>query len=281
LDTEYYGEWVGLKFFHPVVPGGPVGLLVTLEAIEGVGAHQVVYRVIEAAGERTVIKFPRNHLGFVIGLPPDLWFPLLHGDSGYESKLTSRLLSLGGSPLLADICPLDGLWTTLAVQYLPGSRTTDGPRLDELTPAVARSSFIRDRLLDWSLLTKCDTDDPLMVLYAGAKPIYSTFRSMIAHEAQAGLELYYAASHQCESPVRDVRFNPWLPWIAALATGYSLSDDAVPRIASAIEATGAVGEIFDEARVVVKYCLRGASRLERLMTADLFLRVLSKCLDRE
>jgi hypothetical protein len=125
-DREIINSWVGLTIDFEDIGS------VTLRKLLAIGSEQVVYQVV-GIGEKEipkVVKFPRNHIGFVLDLPPNGVFRL-YGTSHdgktivlteeeykkeqkYNSSLSQRLRSLRGSPLLVEISPLDLVWMRLA-----------------------------------------------------------------------------------------------------------------------------------------------------------------------
>ena len=281
VNAETYREWIGLKYCPPSQLGEPVQLLLTLEDMEAVGAHQVVYRST-SLGRREVVSFPRSHVGYLIGLPPDQWFPTLIGTI-YEEKLVNRLAALRGSPTLSAICPLDGLWTSLAVQYLPGADNTRALVTRRDDQSLATCDFVYERLSDWSVAAQYSPDDSdeLITLYAGDEPVYCTLRSSLPQEAQTGLDLFRSMSSSDNDSRISPRMNPWLPWVAAASTGYNIPASAHDRLASTIVASRDIKLTFKQTNLVAKYCFlsSGVPFFQRSLFAESLFAILSRCLE--
>ena len=60
IDSTEYGRWIGLTLAN--------GFRVV--EFLGSGAHNAVFKIAKGS-EQQVIKLPRSHIGFAIGLPPD------------------------------------------------------------------------------------------------------------------------------------------------------------------------------------------------------------------
>jgi hypothetical protein len=198
-------DWVGLTLHSG-------------ERIDGILSEGSEHIVFKAGAD--VVKIRRNHIGFLIGLPPDGVFNLNDIDR-HQKALFPRLRSLAGLAAVGVLYPFDGLWNALAVSRLgdadPTAQTVNPGDFDTLIG----SSFVIDRLKDWSSMVTGRSSDELaeiVVIQQGYRQIYADFPGILAQSATQALGLCGKNPQQ----EHDVQNNPVLPWLIASASGYTL-----------------------------------------------------------
>lgn len=237
----------------------------TLLEVLGEGTHNIVFRVADSYGE-SVLKFPRNHLGFHICMPPNRMFPEFQGDQRYDERLLSRISALQGSDAVSTVFPLEGLWNALAVQRLRA--------LDQVEQSIDADDYMEfgacdlvyDRLIDWSDCNIGRRDDEIVVISENEKPIYSASASTVAKEAQAALA-------EVAAPVGRLRENPLLLWIAAGSSGFDLPRDAAASAAAALQKLQDPDLAIKQAHLALRYAGRQADWDERLAMLDFMNRL--------
>jgi hypothetical protein len=237
----------------------------TLLEVLGEGTHNIVFRVADNYGE-SVLKFPRNHLGFHIGMPPNRLFPEFQGDKRYDERLLSRVSELQGSDAVSSVFPLEGLWNALAVQRLRifdlADQSIDADEYQELKAC----DLVNDRLADWSACNIGGRDDETIVISENEKPIYTGSASTLAKEAQAAL-------FEVSAPVCYLRENPLLLWLAAGSSGFDLPRDAAALAAAALQKLQDPDLAIQQAHLVLRYAGRQADWDERLAMLDFMNRI--------
>jgi hypothetical protein len=237
----------------------------TLLEVLGEETHNIVFRVADNYGE-SVLKFPRNHLGFHICMPPNRLFPEFQGDQRYDERLLSRISALQGSDAVSTVFPLEGLWNALAVQRLRAfDRVEQSIDADEYLEFNA-CDLINDRLIDWSDCNISRRDDEIVVIYEDEKPIYTDSASTLAKERRRllpGLALPCAAWGE----------NPLLLWIAAGSSGFGLPKAAVAFAAAALEKLPDPDLAIKQAHLALHYAARQADWDERLAMLDFMNRL--------
>lgn len=265
LDSDVLASWIGLKTYD----GYEVVKLLA------VGSSNVVYRVVKDNSD-LVLKFPRTHIGFVIGLPPNGIFQLggqtdfprndiiqlvAQADLDYERTLNARLLALSGSPLLSHILPLDMVWQRTAVKLLESTKSFLKPLVKEgffsfrnlfSRPSLVKfssligSGFISERLNDWASINVGSNPRETIVIYAGDEPIYARPPEFISRDAMAAIKKRNAILAEIgeKESTTIVDSNPFLPFIAALTTGYDLPDSCTFSVAKLLAEQKETGEIL-------------------------------------
>lgn len=204
-DREIINSWIGLT-----IDGEEIGP-VTLTRLMAIGAEMVVYAATDAGGDKKwTIKFPRNHIGFVLGLPPNASFKLhdtIYSDEKmvlltmeeyekeqkYNVSLSQRLYALRGSPLLTEIFPLDLVWMRLANTLMEAANRRKTQRLQSPLAllskysALLRCKFVRNILTEWSSVdttsSESDPSDPFLLISASFRPILGAYPSELADDA--------------------------------------------------------------------------------------------------
>jgi len=223
----------------------------------GTGDMNVVFKVVGGDGE-WVVKFPRTHIGFIINLPPNEFFPELSNHKDYEEKLMSRLRVLQGSPMLSNIHPLDELWTALAVQHFSSRVINDQSAQIEDCDSLADCYFVRERLLDWSSVDIGRSEEELsniIVIYQGEKPIHADLPQILAENASSALKKIRQSNHG-DSVDTSVRYNPFLPWISAASTGYTIPAVAASYVAKSLARFQDTNQIIKQATQILRYIVR-------------------------
>jgi hypothetical protein len=268
MNPEAIAAWIGMKCrtSEGETPNIASQRELTLLEVLEEGAHNIVFRAADNYGE-SVLKFPRNHLGFQIGMPPNRLFPEFQGDKRYDNRLLSRVAALQGSDLVSTVFPLEGLWNALAVQRLgafdPAEQSIDANDYPELK----RSDLVNERLIDWSVCNIGHSDEEAIILYENERPIYSGLASTLAQEAQAVLR-------DADAPVRGLRENPLLLWIAAGCSGFDLPRGVVPLAAAALQELQDPDLAITQAHLALRYAGRHADWDERLALLDFMNRLL-------
>jgi hypothetical protein len=244
----------------------------TLLEVLGEETHNIVFRVADNYGE-SVLKFPRNHLGFHICMPPNRLFPEFQGDQRYDERFLSRISALQGSDAVSTVFPLEGLWNALAVQRLRAfDRVEQSIDADEYLEFNA-CDLVNDRLIDWSDCNLSRRDDEIVVIYEDEKPIYTDSAATLAKEAQAALAGVGA-------PICRLGENPLLLWIAAASSGFGLPRDAVAFAAAALQKLPDPDLAIKQAHLALRYAGRQADWDERLAMLDFMNRVVRQCLEK-
>ena len=266
MNKDSVNEWVGLRLEDGF----------TVVEFLGAGAHHVVFKIAKGTEEH-VLKFRRGHIGFAIRLPPDRWFPSVADDSGYDAALLARLGSLQGSRTLSRLSPFEELWTALAVQHLP----SPDPEWQSVSlkdyDMLASSSFVRERLVDWSAADVGRSDEELLdeiVIYEGDKPIYAEFPKLLARNAKETLDAL--DSRQENRAVADVVANPLLPWIGAILTGYSIPAPGAAAVARALSACDDISMILRQAGQAARHARSAASWQEQTDVIEFVMMVMAQ-----
>jgi hypothetical protein len=170
------------------------------------------------------------------------------------------LFSLQGSASLSIISPLEGLWTSLAVCHLSGhDKNEQSVKLEDYAE-LCRSGFVMERLNDWSSADagkdESDLYEPI-VIYEYEKPIHADYPQILAKEAAEALQ-------QFGEPNTNLRDNPFLPWLAAGSSGYTLPSAAAEIVRSALETHPSRDVAIKEAHKVLRYTGRWADWDERM-----------------
>lgn len=247
--------WVGRTFrsFHKM---GPVQRQADSKVVEflAFGNTYAVFHVSSDDGEH-VIKVPNTHIAFTIHLPPRKFFPELEADPSYEQSLIDRLIALQGSPALSRVYPLDKLWTALAVQHLSGVDKSEQSITLEDYEALGSSEFVIERLTDWAAADAGRTGSELhdvVVIYEYENPIHATLPQILAQEAAEALE----ALNDAPTTIRN---NPYLPWLAAGASGFGIPSAAPDLVAAALKERSDVDKCFKQASEVLRYTAKPGS----------------------
>jgi hypothetical protein len=267
MNPEAIAAWIGRKCrpLEGETPNIAAQRELTLLEVLEEGAHNIVFRAADSYGE-SILKFPRHHLGFQIGMPPNRLFPEFQGDNRYGDRLLSRVAALRGSDVVSMVFPLEGLWNALAVQRLgvfdPAEQSIDANDYPELK----RSDLVNDRLIDWSICNIGPRDEETVTLYENEKKIYSGLASTLAQEAQAVLR-------DADTPVRGLRENPLLLWIAAGCSGFDLPRGVVPLAAAALQELQEPDLAITQAHLALRYAGSHADWDERLALLDFMNRL--------
>lgn len=280
LDPDVLNGWIGLRTHDDYEMAG----------LLDIGSTYVVYHGVKQGSEDTVLKLPRSHIGFIIDIPPPLIFrtplsmrfgPLIEVVSSQaQQTLNARLVALAGSPLLSHVWPLDTVLQKVAVELLqPGSyrlRYTDKrqPKYSTLVP----SSFIAERLHDWTSIAIGHDSHDLFSVYAYEDPILVDFPEFISRNARAAISQLKALDtqpHAKDPSVLTVENNPLLPFIAALSSGYELGESSVHSGAQLLSGRTKPGETLRQIGQVL-YDLEPMLNLKDRMRIISFVVAVSK-----
>ncbi len=243
--------------FNPEVAAGWIGLRthdggVVRELLDS-GVTSVVFRVSYGSKER-VIFIPQGHLGLLIDVPPLDIFLLPSSRrvgeniivfderelSDYYRRLQSYLHFLVGAPALADLYPLNAAWQCFAVRALnvfgEPSRLGWGD-IDPTERALLASDFVITRLRVLATSPDGSADDPFTVIMSHEKQIHCDSAENIRADAQRALVgiSKHADSSPSLSNVFAIHENPYLPFLVAFSSGYSVDDSSIDFVCSILD----------------------------------------------
>jgi hypothetical protein len=202
-------------------------------------------------------------------MPPSRLFPEFQGDKRYDERLLSRVSALQGSDVVSTVFPLEGLWNALAVRRLRGAdlaeQSIDAADYLELDAC----DLVNGKLIDWSACNIGRGDDEMVVIYENEKPIHRSSAAALAKEAQAALG-------DVNAPVRPLRENPLLLWIAAGSSGFGLPKGAVAFAAAALQELRQPDLAIKQAHLAIRYAGRHADWDERLALLDFMNRLVGQ-----
>jgi hypothetical protein len=265
MNPEATAAWVGrkLRYWEKRSRSVAVEREFTLLEVIGEGAHQVKFRVAGPDGD-SVIGFPRNHIGFLIRLPPDRLFPEMQADGHYAEHLLEGISALQGSTAASMVSPLDGLWNALAVQHLRGHEGTS-VKADEYGE-LRQCDLVVERLADWSTADVGRDGFEIIVVHERERPVLASPACVLAKDAQAALLKIGTA-------VNRVRENPLLLWIAAGASAYTLPPVAISAAVATLREMKDADLAMKQAQLVLRYAGHHAEWEDRMALLEFINRV--------
>ena len=271
MTSESVRSWIGLRLSD----GAQV------ISFEGEGTHHIVFKIVHHE-KSYALKILRTHLGFAIDLPPNELFPELSLDEQYKKRLLTRLSALCGSQLLSKISPLDELWTALAIQQLSCfAREAQSIDMRHFNLLID-SQFVRDKLNDWSMVDVGKSLEEMkteIVIYENRdRALYADLPEFLARDAKLAIKNLedQRVEKKEGQESNDLLYNPLLPWMSAIVTGYALPVEAVGLVATALKKCECPRFILQQAGQVANYIKRDSSQSQRTELINFVLAVVTK-----
>lgn len=256
MNPDMTAPWIGRKcrYWEKRSRSVAVQTEYTLVGVAGAGAHKILFEAVGSDG-KFVVGFPCNHVGFLIGLPPNRFFPELQGNERYQEQLVLRVSALQGSTAVSTVFPLDGLWNSLAVQHLPGCdqewlKATDYGEL-------LNCDLVAQKLTDWSTCNLGREEDELLVIHDYERPIHADPACVLAEEAREALRAI-------QTPSCTLQTNPLLLWIVVGISGYDLPAAAASTAVVALRGMADAESAIRQAHLVLRYAGRHGDWGERM-----------------
>lgn len=286
FDPNAVRSWIGLKTYD--------GFEVV--DIIAAGSINVIFKAVRNDLE-IVMRIPRSHIGFVIDLPPNGIFRLdglttfsqndqeqsiTPKDLDYDKKLNARLLTLVGSSWLFNISPLDIVWDNVALDLFHSagalqisyknedvvenqeSNSHAFSRLAKYSSFIL-SNFILERLSAFVSVCLSNNPQEMIVDNTGVEQSHTAFSEVFAYDAKTITENLNAIFVEvgAREPIVAVENNPFLPFIAAIGSGYHLSDVCASSVAQLLEKQREMNETLRQLCQIVQILMRGMSHEEK------------------
>jgi hypothetical protein len=273
LDTEILQSWIGLETYDGYKLTQLLSQGSTQVVYKTTHDGREFVMKFSSSHLGFLIGLPPNNLFRINGdpkLPHNAFIQVLtEKDAEYERKLNVRLLSLSGSPLLSSILPLDIIWQKLAFDILQAtwyefhdlsetkrsiipnlfSRSNKKPTESQKQPrgehfmqlarhkALIRSNFILERLREWASTDYKTNPLEMITIFAGDEPIHADFPETFVKQSSHALKkidlLFETLGVGVPKTLIDK--NPFLPFIAALSSGYELPSESVTALAKLLD----------------------------------------------